>query len=59
MVMVVMAVVVPMMRRIRQRDVCEKNQCDREADNLTHARSSTFVDECPRAFESVGRRRIG
>jgi hypothetical protein len=37
MVMMVMSVVVvPMMRRVRQRDVCEKNQCDREADNLTH-----------------------
>jgi hypothetical protein len=33
---VVVAVVVPMMRRVRQRDVCEKNQGDREADNLTH-----------------------
>ncbi len=27
---------VPMMRRVRQRDVCEKNQRDREADKLTH-----------------------
>jgi hypothetical protein len=35
--MVVMVVmVVPMMRRVRQRDVCEKNQCDHEANNLTH-----------------------
>jgi hypothetical protein len=35
MVMVV-AVMVPMMRRVRQRDVCQKNQCDREGDNLDH-----------------------
>jgi hypothetical protein len=34
-VMGVMSVMVPMMR-VRQRDVCEKNQCDREADNLSH-----------------------
>jgi hypothetical protein len=35
--MVVMAVmVVPMMRGVRQRDVREKNQCEREADNLDH-----------------------
>ena len=32
--MSVMVVVV--MRRVRQRDVGEKNQCDREANNLTH-----------------------
>ena len=32
MVVVVMA----MMRRVRQRNVCEKNQRDREANNLTH-----------------------
>jgi hypothetical protein len=36
MMVVVMAVVVAMMRRVRQRDVCEKNQRDREADDLTH-----------------------
>jgi hypothetical protein len=30
--MVVMAVMMPMMRRVRQRGVCEKKQCDREAD---------------------------
>jgi hypothetical protein len=43
--MVVMAVmvVVPMMRRIRQRDVCEKNQCDHEANNLTHDWIPTFL----------------
>jgi hypothetical protein len=35
-VMVMMPVVVPMMRRVRQRNVCEKNQCDREADYLAH-----------------------
>lgn len=35
--MVVMVVmVVSMMRGVRQRDVCEKNQCEREADNLAH-----------------------
>jgi hypothetical protein len=33
---VMSAMVVPMMRRVRQRDVGEKNQCDREANNLTH-----------------------
>jgi Tfp pilus assembly protein FimT len=41
MMMVVVAavmsvMVMPMMRRIRQRDVCEKNQCDREANYLNH-----------------------
>jgi hypothetical protein len=35
MVMMV-AMVVPMMRRVRQRDVCEKKQCDHKANNLTH-----------------------
>ena len=35
--MVVMTVmVVPMMRRVRERHVSEKNQCDGNADNLTH-----------------------
>jgi hypothetical protein len=38
MVMVVMMVVVPMVRRVRQRGVCEKKQCDRDANNLTHDR---------------------
>jgi hypothetical protein len=32
----VMVVVVPMMRRVRQRNICQKNQCDREPNNLTH-----------------------
>jgi hypothetical protein len=32
----VMVVVVPMMRRVRQRNVCQKNQCDREPNNLSH-----------------------
>jgi hypothetical protein len=32
----VMVVVMPMMRRVRQRHVCEQNQCDREPNNLTH-----------------------
>ena len=47
--MVVMAVmVVPMMRRVRQRDVCEKNQCEREADNLAHdSIPQPDEDECP------------
>jgi hypothetical protein len=43
MMMVMMAVmrlmvvaVMVMMRRVRQRDVREKNQCKREADKLTH-----------------------
>jgi hypothetical protein len=36
MVVMMVAVVVAMMRRVRQRDVCEKNQRDREADDLTH-----------------------
>jgi hypothetical protein len=46
---VVMAVmVVPMMRRVRQRDVCEKNQCEREADNLAHdSIPQPDEDECP------------
>jgi hypothetical protein len=37
-VMRVMAVVGVMVRRrrVRQRDVCEKNQCGREAGDLTH-----------------------
>jgi hypothetical protein len=40
--MVVMVVmVVPMMRGVRQRDICEKNQCEREADNLAHDSSPT------------------
>jgi hypothetical protein len=34
-VMVVM-VVVPMMRRVRQRDVCEQQQRDGNSNNLTH-----------------------
>jgi hypothetical protein len=43
-VMVVM--VVPMMRRVRQRDVCQKNQCDHETNNLTHdSISPTFICE--------------
>jgi len=29
-------VVMPMVRRVRQRDVCEKNQRDRKADKLAH-----------------------
>jgi hypothetical protein len=32
----VMVVVMPMMRRIRQRNVCEKNQRGRKRNNLTH-----------------------
>jgi hypothetical protein len=32
----VMVVVMPMMRRVRQRNVCEKNQRGREPNNLTH-----------------------
>jgi len=32
----VVVIVMPMMRRVGQRDVCEKNQRDREANNLTH-----------------------
>jgi hypothetical protein len=32
----VMVVVVPMTRRVRQRNVGKKNQRDREANNLTH-----------------------
>jgi len=39
-VMVVVGVMsvmmVPMMRRVPQGDVCEQNQCGREANNLTH-----------------------
>jgi hypothetical protein len=42
MVVMVTVMVVPMMRRARQRDVCQKNQRDRQADNLTH-------DENPQA----------
>jgi hypothetical protein len=34
--MVSTVMMVPMMRRVRQRDVCEKNQRDREADKLAH-----------------------
>lgn len=33
---VMMSVMVVVVRRVRQRDVGEKNQCDREANNLTH-----------------------
>jgi hypothetical protein len=36
MVMVMMMVVVPMMRRVRQRDVCEKYQRNDKSDNLAH-----------------------
>ena len=31
-----MRVVVMPMMRVRQRNVCEQNQCDREPNNLTH-----------------------
>jgi hypothetical protein len=34
--MVVVVMVVAMMRRVRQRDVCQKNQRDREANKLSH-----------------------
>jgi hypothetical protein len=33
---VMMSVMVVVMRRVRQRDVGEKNQCDREANDLNH-----------------------
>jgi hypothetical protein len=36
MVMVVVTVMVPMVRRVRKRNVCQKNHCDREGDNLNH-----------------------
>ena len=57
--MVMMMVVVPMMRRVRQRDVCEKNQSDREAYNLTHDSIPNLCRRIVRrAPESVGRRGI-
>jgi len=59
MVMVVMAVMVPVMRRVRQRDVCEKNQCDREAHNLAHDSIPNLSRRMSAARQSVGRRPIG
>jgi hypothetical protein len=65
MVMVVRAVVVMPMMRIRERHVSEKNQCDREADKLTHdsipnlSRRMPLVTTARRAAEGGGRPRIG
>jgi hypothetical protein len=39
----VMVVVMPMMRRVRERNVCKKNQCDREANELTHDSIPTLI----------------
>jgi hypothetical protein len=42
---------VPMVRRVRQRDVCEKNQCDREANDLAHDSIPNLIDD---AFRRIG-----
>ena len=42
---------VPMMRRVRQRDVCEKNQCDREANDLAHDSIPNLIGD---AFRRIG-----
>jgi len=39
----VMVVMVPMVRRVCQRNVCKKNQSDRQANNLTHDSIPTLV----------------